>query len=244
MGTRRITRHEMKQDEFASSIGRLTIWVEDNIRLLGWGAAGAAAVVGLAFGGWIWRERGVERAEAAMAEVEGAFVAPLAGEPTASGAAETFATAAEKYRAVRERAESVIRDHGGTPAAARSRYYRALALLQAGDLSEARRALEEFIASEPDHLVVPLARRAIADIVIRQGSREEGCALLRDLTTVTSPVLPAELVLIDLAGCEAARGERAEATRLYQRVLDEFPESGYASEARSRLQDLEQGQAG
>ena len=236
---RKVTRHDMKHDEFVSTVGRITIWAEENLMTLVWAAMGLLVTVALGYGVWAWREHRQIQGETALSAVEQAFTADV-GE-VAVGGAETFPSEREKYQAVVERADEVIREHGSTAAGERARYYRGLALFESGQLVEAREALEAFVARDPDHFLAPLARRKIAETYEQEGDLEAACERYRDLTTVSAPEFPTELAYLDLGRCLFARGERDGAAEAYRSLLDEFPDSAYAGEARNKLLDIEPG---
>ena len=87
---RKVTRHDMKHDEFASSVGRIILWAEENMMTVVWAVMGVLVTVALGYGVWAWREHrqiqglldliansGGATAEAA-ARVHGAMVLPPA----------------------------------------------------------------------------------------------------------------------------------------------------------------------
>jgi len=141
MTARKITRHDMKHDEFVSFVGRITIWAEENLMTLVWGAAGILVTFGVGYAAWSWRDHTQIEGETALAQVELAFAATV-GETAAAPGTESFATADEKYQTVLERADAVVEDHGSTKAAEVARYYRGLAYFEMGELEQARVHLE------------------------------------------------------------------------------------------------------
>ncbi|MGD8375788.1 MAG: tetratricopeptide repeat protein [Acidobacteriota bacterium] len=236
MTKHRITRQEIKHDEFVSTVGRMTRWAEDNARTLLLGVA-AALVLFLGIYGFLqWQRSRNLRAEAALAEVTAAYHGTVAG---AQPGAESFASDAERYQAVVERADEVIAAYGSTSAADRARYYRGLALFDAGRLDEAAVALDEFLATSPDHFLAPFARWKKAQLLERRGDLAGACEGYRGLLDIQDPEFPNELAYLDLGRCLGDLGQEAEAADTYRRMLDAYPDSLYAADARQRLAELE-----
>lgn len=239
MSTRKVTRHEMKHDEFVSSVGQATLWVEHHWLRIVMAAGAAAVAILIGYGIWAWRDSRLVAGEAALASVERAFDAPIgaAGGP----GTESFPTAAAKYQAVRERADKVIAEHGSTPAGERARYLRALALFEGGDVAAARQALEEFLDRNPRHFLAAAVKRKIAETYEREKNFDAACERYRALAESPVAELPAEAALLDTARCENARGHREDAVAAYRRIVNEYPDSPYAADARALLLELGQG---
>ena len=67
MTARKITRHDMKHDEFVSFVGRISIWAEENLMTLVWGAVGILVTFGVGYAAWSWREHTQIEGETALA---------------------------------------------------------------------------------------------------------------------------------------------------------------------------------
>jgi len=237
MRTRKVTRHEVKHDEFVTGVGQASIWIEDHWRKVLLAIGGVVGLAALVYGGWVWRASRAEAGEVALAAVETAFSAEVgAGE-----SANSYPTSSAKFGAVRDLADVVIAGHGSTPAGERARYYRALALFEMGDLPGSRRELEGFVDRNPGHFLAGQAERKIAETYEREGNLAEACDRYRKLAETTPAGFPPEIVLYDLARCEAARGNPQEAAAACRRIVSEFADSGYAADARALLTELGQG---
>lgn len=237
MRTRKVTRHEIKHDEFVTGVGKATIWIEDHWAKVLLAIGGVAGLALLLYGGWAWRESRATAGEAALAAVETAFSANVG----AGDAANSYPTSSAKFGAVRDLADAVIAGHGSTPAGERARYFRALAMFEMGDLAGARRELEAFADRNPGHFLVGHAQRKIAETYEREGNHAEACERYRKLGDTPPAGFPAETALFDLARCEAARQNPAEAAAACRRIVSEFPDCAYVADARAMLTDLGQG---
>lgn len=241
MGTRRLTRKEMKQDEFVSTVGRITEWVENHLTTLLWGAVAAVAVFALGYGFISWRTSKAMEAHGALAVVVETYSSPVGSSVPQNPAQASFATEEDKFRTVITLADGVIQKHGSTDAGQIARLYRGLAAYGLEDDESARADLEGFLAGNRSHFLAPQARRKLAEMDERAGALDQACEAYRQLTREPSTVLPVELSLLDLARCLAAKGEREESSATYQRILDDFPGSVYLSEARTLLRRLDEG---
>jgi hypothetical protein len=58
------------------------------------------------------------------------------------------------------------------------------------------------------------------------------------------PPLPQDVILGELAATQAQLGRKQEAIQSYQRIVDEFPQSPYARDARQKIAELDPSRAG
>jgi tetratricopeptide (TPR) repeat protein len=201
------------------------------------------AVVFLAvYGFWSWRGHRALEGQAALASLQEIYDAPISA-PAESATPETltYPSADDKYRALVARADEVLEDHGSTEGGRMALYYRGLARFELEEGAEARADLEEFLRENPRHFLADLVRRKLAALDEREGNLERACSTYRELSLAPTTELPQELALLDLARCLSLSGSLEESRATYQRVVDEFPESLYAGEARESLQALDEG---
>jgi TolA-binding protein len=234
MSTRKVTRHEMKHDEFVTGVGQATIWIEEHWPKVVAGLGGVVVLGLLVYGGWVWRTSKAMAGEAALSGVETAFSASVG----AGDAPHAYPTVNAKYGAVKDLADAVIAGHGSTPAGERARYYRALALFEMGDLAGARADLQAFVDRNPSHFLAGHAQRKIAETYEREANYGEACERYRKLGDAPPPGFPVEAVLFDLARCESERGKPQEAAAACRRIVTEFPDCAYVSDARALLTEL------
>ena len=240
MSTRKITRKEMKQDEFVSTVGRITLWVEEHLSTLLWGAAAVVVVIGLGYGFVSWLNSRAIEAHGALSVVVETYSAPVGSAVPQDPRQATFATEEDKFRTVLLLADGVIQNHGSSDAGQLARLYRGLAAFELEENEAARGDFDKFLAGNASHFLAPLARRKLAEMDERAGNLDQACDAYRQLTQQATAVLPEELSLMDLARCLAAKGEREESGATYQRILDDVPAAVYVTEARNALRKLEE----
>ena len=73
---------------------------------------------------------------------------------------------------------------------------------------------------------------ASADAQLAQGKYDEAMATFKELSTDTNSQLPVDSVLMQLGRAYAARGEEGRSDRAFTRIVEEFPQSLYVSEAK------------
>ena len=71
----------------------------------------------------------------------------------------------------------------------------------------------------------------------RSASSTTRSKILTDLSAQRDGALPMDGVLMELARVSGKAGKTQEARAAFKRVVDEFPQSGYAGEARQQLRD-------
>ncbi len=234
-------RDEMKQDEFASGLEQMVAWVaahRDELRI----GAGVAIVLLAAAGavGYFQGQRARE-ADRAFREALSTYEAPVASE-LAPGAdrpsGQVFATADEKYKTAAAAFEGVDRRFGSSKVGLRARYYAALSRLELGQHAEAEKALKE-IQAQGGGLEPELARLALADLFRRSGQVDKAVEAYRGLATNPSANVPRDFALLSAAQTLEDAKRWAEARAAYRQVVEDFPASVYAQEARARVEYLQ-----
>ena len=84
-----------------------------------------------------------------------------------------------------------------------------------------------------------MASLGLASMQVRQKQFDPAIKLLQDLSQRRDGPLPVDAVLVQLADAYQQAGRAAEASQTLQRVIDEFPQSPYAADARQRVETLQ-----
>jgi TolA-binding protein len=234
-------RHQIKRDELMTVLERAEHFVEDNVRrvLIIAGAALLLVVAGLGLRSWlVGRET---RGAAMLGEVIRTYRSPVASSldalQDAPPGTTPFTTAADRDRKVLDQADALLAACPGTKAAPKARYYRGLALAALGRGDEAVAAFEDFLKRHPSDFVAPMARLQLAHLREARGETAEALAHYEALAGQAGAFPPEEGIL-GTARCQEALGRKDEALKTYRRVVSEFPDSEYASEARRKVDDL------
>ncbi|MSR37167.1 MAG: tetratricopeptide repeat protein [Gemmatimonadetes bacterium] len=123
--------------------------------------------------------------------------------------------------------------------AAQETYDAALQQYQRGSLATAQRAFEDFLEQYGNHELAPEARFRLADILEQQGHPPEALAAFNQIPELhpTSTRVPDALYRIGLLHLEL--GNREEAKRFLDRVVNTYPESLAAGPAREKLREMQ-----
>jgi tol-pal system protein YbgF len=117
-------------------------------------------------------------------------------------------------------------------------YQAGLDLYQRGSLDTAQRAFQAFVDTYGNHASAPDARWYLADILETQGKTQEAIAAFNRIPELhpSSERVPGALYRSALL--EIVRGNRDEARRLLERVVNSYPESLSAGPAAEKLREL------
>lgn len=234
-------RHQLKQNEFALTTARLLEIATLNVRQIAFGAVGVVLVIALVAAVVAWRGRGRDQAGAllgqamAVAQSQIAPAATLPGTPQQVG---TFPTEQARAEAALKAFNEVASRHAGTLDGTAAAYQAAGELLSAGKATEAEAAYAAISTQEGNAFFGPLARLGRAQALLASGKTDDAVAILTDLSGARDGVLPVDGLLMELGRAQAKAGKTADARAAYKRVVDEFPDSTYAGDARQRMAAL------
>lgn len=223
---RRITRKQLKEDEFVSTMDHL-------IRRFGeyWKPALAAlgAVLVIVFVWWMigqWSGSRVDAASARLNEVITTYQAAVAQDGSGD-LAEAEAGFAE-----------VIEEYGKTPQADVARLFQARIQLGRGETDSARATLVQLVSRHKDDALGRLASLDLVRLRTASGQGAEVAAELEKMVVGRNTQLPRDVALFELGEVFVAEQKPDQAREYFQKLVDEFPESGYVNQARQRLDEL------
>ena len=234
-------RHQLKQNEFAEGTMRVAAAVTQNARTLAM-AVGAIVVVLVAVGLWIAMGRRAENnAGAALGIAMATAQAQIVPPPTVPGATQqpgTYPTEKARQEAALAAFQQVASTYPGTTAALTANYHAGGALLGLGRVAEAEAKFKEVAASAGSSIYGPMAQMASAEALRAGGKFDDAIKVLTDLAAQRDAVLPVDGVLMELARTCLKAGKTQEARAAFKRVVDEFPVSPYAADARQQMAAL------
>jgi tetratricopeptide (TPR) repeat protein len=231
-------RHQLKQNEFAMTAARVADAAAANrSRILT-----AAAIVVLAAivisGVIMWRGRGADRAGAMLGTAMSTAQSQVVPPPTLPGAQQqpgTFPTEQARSEAAIKAFNEVAAAYPSSEAGMAAAYQAAAELLAAGKTTEAEQAFAAVAAKAGNGLYGPVSKLGRAQALEAAGKSTEALAILNELAAARDGVLPVDGLLMEVGRASLKAGKPAEARAAFKRVVDEFPESTYASDARQRL---------
>ena len=236
----RISRQELKHDEFVESVAEATGYLRGHGRTIAIAAGIVVAVLIAVFGYRLYAERQSIRAETALGKAMQTFHARLRqpADPAVRDEPDeiTFASDSIKYQSALKEFGDLAQKYPRTRVARVARYYSALSQIQLGQAEAASRTLEELAASD-DREISSLAKFQMAQLYQRSGKWSDSEKLLRQIIqnpTFSVSKAAAEMTLAD----QLRRKNPAEAIKLYEQVRNQFPTSPLADTAKERLDEL------
>lgn len=235
-------KKQIKEDEFVSGFQHLAAWGgahRHEVRL----TAGIVVLVAVVAGGFGWyTSQRRQEASLAFAEAFEVLGAPVTADQPAGADKPTglsFATTEEKYKKAAAAFEGIERRYPSLREGQRARYLAALARLELGDTAAAEVVLKDIASRREAGALEPaLARLALAELYRRSGQLDKTIETYRQFAGDTTVPMPRDYALMGLAAAQEDAKKPAEARASYERLLQEFPASVYAAEARRRADFL------
>ncbi len=238
----RLTRREIKRkDQFVTTVEETLDYSRSHIQLIV-GAVVAVIVGVLLVAGIRWyQDSRSEKSNAALAEAMETFSAPIVAEggtPPEGYKGPTFVDEASRDAAAKEHFQSVIEAYGSSDAGAVARLLLADMAASEGDLETARQGWQAYLDHGGDNMLAMQAHVNLLQLRRESGEAETVASELQDMLRSEPPPLPEDLVLYELGQTLEQLERSDEALPHYRRLMEEFPQSGYASPARLKVNRL------
>ena len=241
---KRIERHKLKENEFARTVAHARDVITDRQREIT--TMIVVAVVALAaVGGYLWwRNSRAAHANAAFAAALATYEAPVVppaapapGSPAPLPQPGTFQSEQAKLDAALpkflEAAEKYPSSHAGIAA----RYYAAGILAGLGRAAEAEQRFKEVSDRAGDGIYGRTAKLGMAEAQVAQGKYDQAIAIYTELSRDANSRIPVDSVLMQLGRAYVRAGKKEEAVRAFNRIVEEFPQSLYLSDARREMEE-------
>jgi TolA-binding protein len=242
---KRTERHKLKENEFARTVAHARNVLEARQRDITMGLVVAiVALVGL--GGFVWwrQARNAHANELlgnALAVYDAPVVplaAPAPGSPAPVPQPGTYATEQAKLEAALPRFQEAADRYPSAQAGIAARFHQASILATMGRYAEAEKGYQEVVDKAGNSIYGRTARLGLADAQVAQGKYDNAIAIYTELSRATDSHMPVDGILMQLGRAYAKAGRKEEAVRAYNRVVQEFPQSLYAADARRELEDV------
>jgi TolA-binding protein len=238
-------RHKLKENEFARSVAQAR-QVVDQRRGDVMKIATALIVLLAIVGGYAWwRSTREARANQALASALATYEMPVVpipppapGSPPPVPQPGTFPTEQEKLTASLPKFVDAANAHPNTKAGIVARFHAAAILAAQGKPAEAEQRYQEVIdKAGTGNIYARTAKLGMAEAQVAQGKYDSAIAVYTELSRDAGSTLPLDSVLMHLGRAYARAGKKEEAVRSFTRVVDEFPQSAYAADARREMEE-------
>ena len=243
---KRIERHKLKENEFAYTVARTRELMQQRQREITLLTTVIIAAVVLVGGFFLYRSNRNEKADtllaSALAVADAQIVTPpppAPGSPPPVQPPGTFRTERDRLDAAVPRLQQAADAYPNTEGGITARYRLAGALAELGRFAEAEQRFNEVVQkTSQKNIYHDTARLGLGEAQLAGGKTDAAMATFRDLSSDTNSTLPVDGVLMQLGRAALAAGKKDEATRAFTRVVDEFPQSLYVSDAKEQLAQI------
>ncbi|HWK10714.1 MAG TPA: tetratricopeptide repeat protein [Vicinamibacterales bacterium] len=243
---KRIERHKLKGNEFADTIARAREVLVERQQTVTATVVSIVAVVVILGAFMAWRTSRKSHATESLAQALAVAEAPIVTPPAPAPGSPAPVQQPGTFRTERARSEAALPllmktadSYPSTDAGITARFRAAGTLASLGRYDEAAQRYREVIdKAGRSSIYARTAKLGLADVLTAQGKYDEAIATLKELTTDPNSQLPLDGILMQLARTAAQGGKSDEATRAYNRIINEFPQSLYLAEAKQKIAEM------
>ena len=226
-------RHKLKENEFAKSVAHAKdVMQERHGEITRIALVLLILLVAVAGYSW-WRSSRETRANQALASALAVYEMPVVPVPQPG----TFQTEQEKLDASLPKFLEAANAYPDSTAGIAARFHAAAILATQGKQSDAEQRYKEVVDKAGNTIYARTARLGLAESQVAQGKFDSAIAIYSDLSRDPNSTLPLDSVLMHLGRAYARAGKKEEAIRSFTRVVDEFPQSAYAADARREMEE-------
>jgi TolA-binding protein len=233
-------RHHLKENElrnFAVQAGQtLAERRKETTTLIV--VAVVVAALGISYFGW--RQHVQAKAHGLLAEamaVQDARVGPPPAPGTPAGGL-YFPTERERSQAALTKFKIAADAYPSTDAGVYARYQEGATSLALGSTPGAMTAYEQVIKESGDSFYGQMARLGMAEAQVRAGQYDPAINTFKELAQRKDGPLPVDGILMQLGRTYLEAGKRADAQQIFNRLVEEYPESPYTGDARKEIETL------
>lgn len=240
---KRTERHHLKENEVASWVLSLMDYYDSNRKAVNYGAVVVLVVAVAVFATMAWRatvaRRGNTALAAAMTIAESPVTPPTGGTDGQLPVqpAGTFPSEKSRHEAALPEFLRAADGYPDSESGIIARYRAAAAQVALGKAEEGITNYR-LVIEKGSGVIQAMAKLGIADAQLAAGKYEDAIKSLRDLSANAGGDTPLDGVLMQLGRALRLAGKPAEAKASFQRIVDEFPLSVYAGEARRAIETL------
>ncbi|MGD0008545.1 MAG: tetratricopeptide repeat protein [Terriglobia bacterium] len=230
----RLTRHELKQDDFRETLDQLEQYLKAHLKEILTVAILVIVVVGLAGGLKYYLDQQEASANIELASALRTFQSYVGTvTPDTLGAeSETFLNAADKYQKAREQFNAIVLKYRMFPrpkAVSIARYHVGVCEALLGNSAAAINTLQE-ASRDGDREIAALAQFALAGEFLKTGKKQEAVAIYQHLVDHPSLAVPRASALLALAD-SLKDSQPGQARKLYEQIQKEFGSDPSIAEA-------------
>src|SRR5262245_61080777 len=237
---KRTERRHLKENELASLAQNAREAFEGNRQQIQYAVVAVVVILVAALGYFAWRGSVQGRAGTMLGDAESVASARV-GPPPAPGTPSTglsFPTEREKSQAALAKYKLVADQYPSTDAGLFARYRQASLEVALGNGKEAVGLYQQVIDRGGSGLYAQMAKLGQAEAQVRAGQLDNAIATFSALSQQKDGPLPVDGILLHLGQTYRDAGKTTDAQAAFDRLIKEFPDSPFASDARRELDTL------
>lgn len=231
---RRLTRKQIKQDEFITLFDKIVHWLTDNWRQTTIILGSAIGLMLLIWGVSALLSSRSNAAGLVLAQAIDTYTAPV-GPDAPKEAKIKFGTDTERLSEAEKLFQKVKSSYYLTPEAKLASVFLATIAADRGDRDGAIRTLTAIASKRSADPVVRLATLALIRLRLAKGEAGQLVSELEEMAAGKDPRLPRDAAIFELARVREQEGKPAEAAKFYRKLVEDFPDSAYRMDAEQRL---------
>lgn len=230
--TRKQIKEDIRHDELQTAVTSTVDSIASHRKLVIWGVVAVVVVAAAVSIALYWKQSRDTKASLALDKAIEIYEAPIVetgakpddpDHPSFSSEEERRAKARPAFQAV----------SGGTAADVASLFLAEMSLAE-GDKEAARATWVAFLEKHKTHALALAVRRDLIRLDREEGKGEQVVQELQAELSSEQKELPEDLLLFELAKTLDSLDRGEEAQTYYKRILDDYPSSSFASEARQK----------
>ena len=243
---KRIERRKLKQNEFERTVAQARDVVVERQQEITMAVVAIVVVLVVVGGYFAYRSSRNSKATALLASALAVAEAPVVPPPPpAPGSAPpiqqpgTYRNEHDRAQAALPRLQQAADAYPNTAAGITARFRLAATLAELGRPAEAEQRYEEVVQKTSSRDIYHYtAQLGVGEARLAQGKAADAMTTFQQLATDSNSQLPVDGVLMQLGRAALVAGKKDDASRAFTRIVDEFPQSIYVTEAKEQLTAL------
>jgi TolA-binding protein len=234
---KRAERHHLKENELQTFARDVREQFEGRQReaMLGLAAAGVVVILAIAF--FAWREHVQTQAATLLAGAVAVKDARI-GPPGTAEQGLRFNNERERAQAALTKFKVAADAYPSTDAGLYARLEEAATYMTLGNPAQAAASYQQVIDKGGNSIYSQSARLGLAGAHAAQGQYDQAINAFKELAQRKDGPLPVDGILMQLGRTYLDAGKRADAQQIFNRLVEEFPDSPFTADARRELEQL------
>jgi TolA-binding protein len=237
---KRTERQHLKENELRTFARHAAETVEARGRETMIILTAVVVVAVLAIGYFAWREHEQGKAHALLADamtVAEARIGPPPAPGTPAGGL-YFPTERERAQAALTKYKIAADAYPTTDAGIYARFQEASTSLALGNSMQAAGVYQQVIERAGDGFYGQMSRLGLAEAQARAGQYDQAITTFKEMSQRKDGPLPVDGILMQLGKTYLEAGKRADAQQTFNKLVEEYPESPFTSDAKRELETL------